>query len=124
MELKLRDKIVKIDISKLKEYEKNNKNHPEGQIALLMQNIREFGFTNPLLIDKENVIIAGHARFKAGQNLNLKSLPCIMVDDLTEQQIRALRIADNRVGELAETNFDFLKEEWLSLKEDGRGLRN
>jgi DNA modification methylase len=118
----LRDKIVKIDISKIKEYEKNNKNHPESQIALLMQNIRTFGFTTPLLIDENNVIIAGHGRKKAAEQLGMKELPCIKITDLSENQIKALRIADNKVTELAETNFEFLQEEWLSLKEDGSGL--
>lgn len=117
--MKLRDKIVKVDTSKLKEYEKNNKNHPDEQISLLVQNIDQFGFTNPLLIDKDNVIIAGHARFKAANKLGLKSLPCIRITDLSEQQIRALRISDNRLGELAEVNWDFLKEEWLELKDSG-----
>ena len=122
MVTKLRDKIIKVNSSELKEYEKNNKVHPESQISLLVQNIDKFGFTNPILIDKDNIIIAGHARFKAGQRLNMKTFPCIRIDDLTDDEIKALRIADNRVAELAEIDWASLKDEWDFLKDTNTGL--
>jgi len=123
MEKKLRKNIKLISINKLREYEKNNKNHPEEQISLLVQNIDRFGFTNPLLIDKDYIIIAGHCRLEAAKRLNYKELPCLLIDDLTKNEIKALRISDNRISELAETNWDFLKEEYLSLKDEIEDLQ-
>jgi ParB-like chromosome segregation protein Spo0J len=120
--MKLRDKITRVSTQKLQTYKKNNKTHPEEQITLLVENIDRFGFTVPILIDKDNVIIAGHARFEAAKRLNLEEVSCIMIDDLTEEEVKALRIADNRISELAETNWDFLKEEYLDLKDLDEGL--
>lgn len=107
------------ELSSLKEYEKNNKIHNEEQISLLVQNIDKFGFTTPLLIDKDNVLIAGHGRKLAGEKLGIKKVPCIMIDDLKENEIKALRIADNKLNAMGEDNLAFIKEEWLELSESG-----
>lgn len=107
------------DLNKLTEYSKNNKEHPKEQIDLLKQNILKFGFTTPFLISKDNVLIAGHGRKLACEQLGIKEVPCIVIDDLSEDEMKALRIADNRVGELGETNWLNVKEEWLELKESG-----
>lgn len=115
--MEIRNKIIMKDINSLKSYPKNNKKHPENQITLLKKNIEEFGFNVPLLIDQENNIVAGHARLIAAKELNLIELPCIQIDDLDENQIKALRIADNRIGELAETDWDNLKDEFDNLKD-------
>jgi len=90
-------------------YAKNNKKHPDAQVELLASNIKEFGFTSPLLVDKDYNIIAGHGRFLAAKKLVMTELPCIVIDDLTDAQIKALRISDNRIGELAQTDWEMLK---------------
>jgi DNA modification methylase len=115
----IRNKTVMKDLNKLTEYSKNNKEHPKEQIDLLKQNILKFGFTTPFLISKDNVLIAGHGRKLACEQLGIKEVPCIVIDDLSEDEMKALRIADNRVGELGETNWLNVKEEWLELKESG-----
>lgn len=76
-----------------------------------MNSIKEFGFKVPIVIDKNNVIVAGHTRYKASKKLKLKEVPCIIADDLSEEQIKAFRLADNKVGEFAEWNFNLLDEE-------------
>lgn len=119
---KVRKDIKEIDIKKLKDYEKNNKIHPEEQISLLVQMIDKFGFTTPLLVDKNNVIIAGHGRKLAGERLGMKKLPCLVIDDLSDDEIRTLRIADNRIGELAENQMFNIKEEYFDLLESGSGI--
>ena len=118
----IRNKIVMKKNIEIIPYDKNNKNHPESQISLLVQAIDTFGFTTPLLIDKDNNLIAGHGRLEAGTRLGIKEFPCIVIDDLNESQIRALRISDNRIGELGETNWDNLKEEYLSLLDTKTGI--
>lgn len=107
------------ELSGLVEHAKNNKNHPQEQIDILKQNILKFGFTSPFLISGDCKIIAGHGRKLACDELGIKEVPCIIIDDLTEDEIKALRIADNRVGELGETNWAFVKEEWEELKDSG-----
>lgn len=107
------------DLLSLVSYDKNNKKHPEEQVSLLMQNISKFGFTTPFLISGDNTIIAGHGRKLACDKLGIKKVPCIIIDDLSEEEIKALRIADNRLGELGETDWMNLQEEFLSLKETG-----
>jgi len=84
----VRKDIKLISTDKLKDYEKNNKVHTEEQISLLVQIIDKFGFTQPLLIDKNNVIIAGHGRKIAADKLGMNKLPCIVIDDLTEHEIK------------------------------------
>lgn len=122
MTIKIRDNIKQVDITKLKEYKKNNKIHTEEQISLLVQIIDRFGFTTPLLIDKDKNIIAGHGRKLAAVKLGMKKLPCIEMDDLSEDEIKTLRIADNRIGEIAETSFINIQEEYLELKDNGSGI--
>lgn len=115
--MKLRDQIKVMPTSNLIMYARNNKKHPEQQIELLASNIKEFGFTQPILIDKDNNIIAGHGRFLAAKKLGMTELPCILIDDLSETQIKALRISDNRLSELADTDWEMLKIEMEELKD-------
>lgn len=122
MVVKIRDKIKQVEITKLQEYDKNNKIHTEEQISLLVQMIDKFGFTTPLLIDSKNVLIAGHGRKAAAERLGMKKLPCIVIDDLSDAEIKTLRIADNRIGELAETSMLNIKEEYMDLLESGSGI--
>jgi len=100
-------KITYINISELKEYTKNPRKN-DLAVDKVAASIKEFGFKNPIIIDKSNEIIAGHTRLKAAKKLGLKEVPTIQVNDLTEQQVKAFRIADNKVSEFAEWDDNLL----------------
>ena len=80
-------------------------------VKYVVESIKKFGFKVPIVIDKNNVIVAGHTRYKAAKKLKLQEVPCIVADDLTDEQIKAFRLADNKVAEQAEWDFDLLAEE-------------
>lgn len=92
--------IQMVDVEKLIPYENNSKKHPEKQIAQIQKSIQEFGFLNPILIDKHYQIIAGHGRTEAAKGLHIDSVPCVFVEGLTDEQRKAYIIADNRLTEL------------------------
>lgn len=92
-----------IEIDRIKPYEKNAKKHPESQIKKLAEIIKEFGFRVPITVDSDMVIVAGHGRYESAKLLGMKEVPVNIADDLTPQQIRAYRIADNKI---AETDWD------------------
>ena len=98
-------KMVKID--DLKPYV-NNPRFNDDAVEYVAKSIKEFGFKVPMVIDKNNEIIAGHTRYKASLELGLKEVPCIVADDLNEEQIKAFRLADNKVSEQASWNYDLL----------------
>lgn len=100
-------KIEYINKEELKPYEKNAKKHPAEQVEHIANSIREFGFRQPLVIDKDNVIVIGHGRLLAAKKLGLDTVPCVRADDLTDEQIKALRLADNKTNE-SEWDFDLL----------------
>jgi hypothetical protein len=93
-------KIEQIPTEKLIPYARNAKKHDAGQVSKLAGSIREFGFNNPVLIDKDNGIIAGHGRVMAAQKLELKDVPCIRLGHLTDTQRRAYILADNKLAEI------------------------
>jgi ParB-like chromosome segregation protein Spo0J len=93
-------KIETIKTSDLIPYARNAKLHDAAQVSKLAGSIREFGFNNPVLIDKDNGIIAGHGRVMAAQKLGLDTVPCIRLGHLTDTQKRAYILADNRLAEL------------------------
>ena len=93
-------KIIDVEIDKLIPYE-NNPRHNDQAVDYVAESIKQFGFKVPIVISKDNVIVTGHTRLKASKQLGLKTVPCIMADDLTEDQVKAFRIADNKVGEIA-----------------------
>lgn len=99
-----------LKISDLKPYEKNPRKNDEAA-KYVAESIKSFGFKVPIVIDKENVIVAGHTRYKAAKKLKLNEVPCIVADDLTDKQIKAYRLADNKVAEMSEWDFDLLNEE-------------
>ena len=103
-----------ISISLLREYDNNPRNN-DGAVDAVAASIREFGFKVPIVIDKDNVIIAGHTRLKAAKSLGLDTVPCIIADDLTEEQVKAFRLADNKTAELAGWDFAKLEEELAAL---------
>lgn len=102
--------IVSKDINDIKPYGKNPRKNDEA-VPYVANSIREFGFKVPIIIDSKSVIVAGHTRYKAAKNLGLKEVPCIIADDLTDEQIKAFRLADNKVSEKAEWDFDLLGDE-------------
>ena len=106
--------IKEINITELKPYE-NNPRHNDAAVEGVANSIRAFGFKVPIVIDKNKVIVAGHTRWKAANMLGLEKVPCIIADDLTEEQIKAFRLADNKVGELATWDFDKLETELAGL---------
>jgi hypothetical protein len=93
-------KIEKIPTEKLIPYARNAKKHDAAQVSKLAGSIREFGFNNPVLIDKDNGIIAGHGRVMAAQQLGLADVPCIRLGHLTDTQRRAYILADNKLAEI------------------------
>ena len=107
-----------IKTTELKEYENNPRNN-DGAVEAVAKSIQDFGFKVPIIIDRNNVIVAGHTRLKAAKSLGLEKVPCIVADDLTEEQIKAFRIADNKTAELAEWDFDKLETELAELAEMG-----
>lgn len=105
--------------AELKAYENNAKKHSNKQIDKLEASIRDLGFTNPILIDENDVIIAGHGRQQASMNLGLNKVPTITLDWLDEDQKKALRLADNRLGEVGvEWDMDLVQRELATLAED------
>ena len=110
-----RVEIVAIDA--LKPNPKSAKKHPEQQIARLEENIDEFGFTTPILVDEKSQILCGHARFTAAKRLGFSHLPVIRHSHLTSAQKRAMAIADNKIAELGEWDFEILAEEFEFLSD-------
>ena len=105
-------KLVKID--EIIPYENNPRNNEEA-VEPVMKSIKEFGFKVPMVIDKENIIVTGHTRYKAAKKLEIDKVPCIIADDLSEDQIKAYRLADNKVAEFAEWDFNILNLELNEL---------
>lgn len=86
-------------IETLKPYEKNAKKHDKTQINNVAESIRSYGFVQPIVVDKDGVIVIGHCRYEAAKVLGMKDVPCVCVDNLTEEQVKALRIVDNKSNE-------------------------
>ena len=103
-------------LDEIKPYE-NNPRHNDNAVDAVAASIREFGFKVPLVIDRDGVIVAGHTRLKAAKKLGLDKVPCFIADDLTDEQVRAFRLADNKVGELATWDLDTLKVELDNIGE-------
>lgn len=102
--------IVYKKVNDLIPYENNPRINDEA-IEYVKNSIKEFGFKVPVVIDKDNVIIAGHTRIKASKELGIKDIPCIIADDLTEEQVKAFRLADNKVSEKSMWDYTKLDEE-------------
>lgn len=110
--------IKEMNIDDLREYE-NNPRINDNAVDAVASSIQHFGFKVPIIIDKSNVIVAGHTRLKAARKLGLQTVPCIVADDLTDEQIKAFRVADNKTAELAEWDFDKLETELVELSKMG-----
>ena len=112
-------KIEQRAIEALIPYARNSRTHSDGQVAQIAASIREFGFTNPVLIDKDGGIIAGHGRVMAARKLGLKDVPCIALGHLTAAQRKAYIIADNRLALNAGWDEEMLRLEFADLSEAG-----
>nr|DAQ24041.1 MAG TPA: adenine specific DNA methyltransferase [Caudoviricetes sp.] len=102
--------VQEIKLKDIKPYGKNPRKNDDA-VLYVAESIKQFGFKVPIVIDKNNVIVAGHTRYKAAKKLGFKSVPCIIADDLTDEQIKAFRLADNKVSEKAEWDLDLLDSE-------------
>jgi ParB-like chromosome segregation protein Spo0J len=114
-------KPVKKPIDWLKPYELNSKKHDDAQVEKIAQSIRKFGWLTAIVTDKDGVIIAGHGRRLAAIKLGLTEVPVIVRDDLTPEEVRAARLADNRVA-MGDIDTDLLKKELASLDFDLNGI--
>lgn len=103
-------KVTQKPIADLIPYSRNPRRNDEA-VPMVMNSIKEFGFKVPIVVDKNNIIVCGHTRFKAALKLGLETVPCIVADDLSDEQIKAFRLADNKVSEKAEWDFEILSGE-------------
>lgn len=111
------EKIVKKRLDELKPFEKNSRTHSDEQVAQIAASINEWGFTNPVLIDEDGMIIAGHGRVMAAQSMTLATVPCIVAKGWTDEQKRAYVIADNKLALNASWEIDTLRDELSALGE-------
>jgi ParB-like chromosome segregation protein Spo0J len=111
--------VVMKPIDELIPYNRNARKHSLVQIVCLKESISQFGFTNPVLIHFSGRIIAGHGRVEAAKQLGFKQVPCIVMHDLSEAQIRAYTIADNQLPSMATWDYDILAAEIDELREEG-----
>lgn len=109
--------IVYRQIKDLKPYKKNAKKHSKEQVEQIANSIKEFGFTQPVIVDKNNEVVAGHGRILGAKKAGLKSVPTVCLEELTEEQIKAYRLVDNKLNE-SEWDSDLLDEELGILSDD------
>lgn len=103
-------KITEVSVKELKPYAKNTKKHDKTQIANVAESIKQYGFVQPIVVDKDNNIVIGHCRYEAAKKLKLETAPCVCVDELTDEQVKALRIVDNKTNE-SPWDMEFLADE-------------
>ena len=108
--------IVEKRLDEIHPYENNPRKNDEA-VEAVANSIKEFGFKQPIVVDSDGVIIVGHTRYKAAQLLGLETVPVLVANDLTEEQARAYRLADNKVSELAKWDDERLKYELLDIKD-------
>ena len=108
--------IVMLPVSEVRPYEKNPRKNADA-VKYVKASIEKFGFKQPIIVDSNRVIIAGHTRLEAAKSLGMAEVPCIVADDLTDAQVKALRLADNKVAEFSEWEMNLLGEELGELAE-------
>lgn len=111
------EKIIYLKLDDIKPYENNPRNNDEA-VDKVAKSIKDFGFRSPIIVDKNNVVICGHTRLRASYQLGLKEAPVIVADDLSQEQVNALRLVDNKTNEFAKWDFDRLEEELLNIDFD------
>ena len=109
-------KLTTLKLTEIKPYWRNPRNN-EAAIAAVKQSIKDYGFNYPIVVDGDNVIIAGHTRYKALQELGVKEVPCVVKKDLTPQEIKEYRIADNKTSELSSWDMDKLIPELREIED-------
>lgn len=109
-------KIAEKNINEIYEYENNPRNN-DNAVEAVANSIKAFGYLVPIVIDKNGVIVCGHTRKKAAEKLGLKKIQCVLADDLTEEQIKAFRLADNKTAELAGWDFEKMGIELEEIEE-------
>ena len=109
--------VIEIPVNQLIPYDKNARFN-DNAISKVAESIKQFGFKNPIIIDKNKVVICGHTRLSAAKTIGLKKVPCIIADDLSEEQVKAFRLVDNRTSEFASWNYDLLQSELETLDID------
>lgn len=107
-----------ISIHDIKAYENNPRKIPDEAVDKVANSIQEFGFKVPVILDKNNVIVCGHTRILAAKKLGLEEIPCVVADDLTDEQIKAFRLADNKLSELSGWDWEKLDIELEELDFD------
>ena len=110
-------KIIEKKVADLIPYE-NNARINDGAVDAVANSIKEFGIKNPIIIDRDNVIVCGHTRIKACEKLGIETVPCVVADDLTDEQIKAFRIADNSTAQIAEWDLEKLQAELENIDMD------
>lgn len=102
--------IIEKRLDELTPYAKNPRKN-DAAVKPVMESIKKFGFKVPIVVDKDGVIVTGHTRYKAAKKLSMETVPCVVADDLTPKEIKAFRLADNKVAEVAEWDFGLLSSE-------------
>ena len=108
--------IINMKLSEIHPYEKNPRFN-DGAVEAVANSIKEFGFQQPIVVDKDLVVVVGHTRLKAAEQLGLTEVPVVIAENLTPEQVQAYRIADNKTGEIAEWNYELLPLEIKELQE-------
>ena len=109
-------KVEAKSIDEIKPYENNPRDNDDA-VDAVANSIKEFGWQQPIVVDNEGVIIAGHTRYKAAQKLGLKHVPVVVADNLTPDQVKAYRLADNKTAELADWDMDLLNDELDQIRD-------
>lgn len=117
------EKMISVPISELKAYKANARTHGKHQIQELANSLRTYGFVTPVLIDAERNIIAGHGRVEAAIAAGIETAPCVLVEHLSEDQVKAYRMADNRLAEKSSWDMDLVAEELAALDLSGIDLK-
>ena len=110
--------IIRRELDSIRPYAANAKKHDATQVANVAESIRQYGFVQPIVIDKDGVIVIGHCRALAAEKLGMKEVPCVCVDDLTPEQVKALRVIDNKTNE-SPWDMDLLAAELPGLDLEG-----
>lgn len=119
--------VKNLNIEDVKPYERNPRKNDDA-VEYVANSIKEFGFQQPLVVDKDGVLIVGHTRLKAAEKLGLKEVPVVVADNLTDEQAKAYRLADNKTGEMASWDWEALNLEledidWLDINMEEFGFK-
>ena len=107
-------KVQNVSIDSIKPYE-NNPRDNDGGVDAVANSIKEFGWQQPIVVDNDNVIIVGHTRYKAAKKLGMKEVPVVVASNLSDEQVRAYRLADNKTGELTDWDMGLLDDELADI---------